>query len=65
MPYTAKQHRLFEAVAHSKEVSKRTGIPQSTAKKMASEGVKADRSKNLGKYLYKKGGGGGMSGVRG
>ena len=63
MPYTAKQHRLFEAAAHNKSVSKRVGIPQGTAKKMASEGV--DRSKNLGKYLYKKGGGGGMSGVRG
>lgn len=40
MPYTEKQHRLFEAAAHSKSVAKRVGIPQSTAKKMASEGVK-------------------------
>ena len=40
MPWTAKQHRLFEAAAHDKSVAKRTGIPQAKAKKMAHEGVK-------------------------
>jgi len=40
MPYTAKQHRLFEAAAHNPAVAKRTGIPQGTAARMASEGVK-------------------------
>lgn len=45
MPYTAKQHRLFEAAAHSKQVAKKTGIPQATAQKMASEGVKKSEKK--------------------
>jgi hypothetical protein len=49
MPYTAKQHRLFEAAAHDKSVAKRAGIPQTTAKKMASEGVKREAQKKKGK----------------
>ena len=40
MPWTVKQHRLFEAAAHSGVVAKRVGIPQARAKKMAAEGVK-------------------------
>ena len=40
MPWTGKQHRLFEAAAHSPSVAKRVGIPQAQAAKMASEGVK-------------------------
>lgn len=40
MPYSTKQHRLFEAAAHNKSVAKRVGIPVATAKKMAHEGVK-------------------------
>lgn len=40
MPYTAKQHRLFEAAAHNPKIAAKVGIPQSTANKMASEGVK-------------------------
>lgn len=40
MPYTAKQHRLFQAAAHSPKVAKRTGIKQSDAARMAHEGVK-------------------------
>ena len=39
-PYNEAQHRLFEAASHSKEVSKRVGIPMEKAKQMASEGVK-------------------------
>lgn len=46
MPYTSKQHKLFEAAANSKSVAKKSGIPQSTAKKMASEGVKQGKSKS-------------------
>ena len=53
MPYTNKQHRLFEAAAHSPEVAKRVGIPQETAQKMASEGVKKDPHK-MAKALMKK-----------
>ena len=40
MPWTDKQHRLFEAAAHSPAVAKRVGIPQQSAEKLASEGVK-------------------------
>lgn len=52
MPYTAKQHRLFEAAAHNPAVAKRVGIPVDTAKKMASEGVK-DKPKKLAALLKK------------
>lgn len=45
MPYTEKQHRLFEAAAHSKSVAKKTGIPQKEAKHLASEGVKKSATK--------------------
>ena len=42
MPWSPKQHRLFEFVAHNPEKARREGIkiPQHTAAKMASEGVK-------------------------
>lgn len=52
-PYSEKQHRLFEAAAHSSEVAKRVGIPQGTAQKMASEGVKKD-PKKMAKALMTK-----------
>jgi hypothetical protein len=45
MPWTAKQHRLFEAAAHSSSIAKRVGIPQDKAAMMASEGVKKDPKK--------------------
>jgi hypothetical protein len=41
LPWTAPQHRLFEAAAHSPAVAKKVGIPQAKAAQMASEGVKA------------------------
>jgi len=53
MPYNLQQHKLFEAAAHSSEVAKRVGIPQGTAQKMASEGVKKDPHK-LAKALMTK-----------
>jgi hypothetical protein len=40
MPYTEKQHRLFEAAAHNPKVAKSHGLSQTDAKRMASEGVK-------------------------
>ena len=40
MPYSSKQHRLFEAAAHDTKIAKKVSIPQATAKKLASEGVK-------------------------
>lgn len=40
MPWSSKQHRLFEAAAHSPAVASRVGIPVATAARMAGEGVK-------------------------
>jgi hypothetical protein len=53
MPYNLQQHKLFEAAAHDSKVAKRVGIPQATAAKMASEGVKKDPHK-LAKALMTK-----------
>ena len=53
MPWTAKQHRLFEAAEHSPAVAKRVGIPIDKAKQMASEGVK-DKPKKIAALLRKK-----------
>lgn len=39
MPWTSKQHRLFEAAAHNPKVAQRVGIPQGKASQMAAEGV--------------------------
>ena len=39
MPWTAKQHRLFQAAAHNPKIAADTGIPQAKARKMAAEGV--------------------------
>jgi hypothetical protein len=40
-PYNPAQHRLFELAAHNPAAAKRVGIPQQTAQKMASEGIKS------------------------
>jgi hypothetical protein len=40
MPYTAKQHALFQAAAHNKGIAKAHGMSQADAKRMAGEGVK-------------------------
>jgi hypothetical protein len=42
MPYTARQHRTFQAIAHGFKPKKKglRGISQGQASKMASEGVK-------------------------
>ncbi len=48
MPWTPKQHRLFEAAAHNPEVAAKYGIPQQKASQMASEGIKR---KALAGYL--------------
>jgi len=45
MPWTAAQHRLFEAAAHNPSVAKARGIPQQQAAKMAHEGIKHDPKK--------------------
>ena len=40
MPWSPKQHRLFEAAAHNPAVAMRVGIPQYKARDMAAEGIK-------------------------
>lgn len=40
MPYTEKQHKLFQAAAHDPKIAKKHGMTQAEAKKMAGEGVK-------------------------
>lgn len=40
MPWTEKQHRLFEAAAHNPAIAQKYGIPQQKAATMASEGIK-------------------------
>lgn len=49
MPYDKKQHKLFEAAAHSEKVAKKVGIPMKEAKHMASEGVKKPEKKKAKK----------------
>jgi hypothetical protein len=56
MPWTSAQHRLFMAAAHNPEIARRKGIPQATAARMASEGIKSSvahetRKKTLVKAL--------------
>ena len=54
MPWSSKQHRLFEAAAHDPEVAKRTGIKQADAKRMAGEGVKKKAKKTQRLYDHKE-----------
>lgn len=42
MPYLLSQHRLFEAAARNPAIARRKGIPQDTAARLASEGVKSE-----------------------
>lgn len=46
MPYSKKQHGLFEAAAKSKGVAKKADIPQAIAKRLAAEGVKKSDKKS-------------------
>ena len=40
MPYTVAQNRLFRAAEHNPAIARSSGIPQSTAAKLAHEGIK-------------------------
>jgi hypothetical protein len=53
MPWTPKQHRLFEFAGHNPEKAKSEGIkiPQKTALKMASEGIKKERKGSAIRHL--------------
>lgn len=53
MPWSAKQHRLFEAAAHNPAVAQKVGIPQGKAAQMASEGIKPG-AKHYAKALSEK-----------
>ena len=53
MPWSAAQHRLFEAAAHNPAIAQARGIPQQQAAKMASEGVKG-KPQQLAAALRKK-----------
>ncbi len=52
MPFTAKQHRLFEWASHNPQAAKAQGydIKPADATRMAGEGIKAD-PKTLGTAL--------------
>jgi len=45
MPYTEKQHALFESAAHDPKIAEKHNISQSKAAELASEGVKKDSPK--------------------
>ena len=47
MPWSAAQVRLFAAAAHDKGIAKRTGIKQSSARKMLSETTHKQRSQAM------------------
>lgn len=47
MPWTPKQHRLFEAAAHDPAVAASHGMTQAKASQMAGEGVKAQAVKKV------------------
>lgn len=53
MPYTEKQHKLFEFAAHEPGKAKEEGIkiPPKTALKMAGEGIKKERKGSAIKHL--------------
>jgi hypothetical protein len=48
MPWSPKQHRLFEAGAHDPEVAREHGMSQAEARKLAEEGVKKDAARRSG-----------------
>ena len=47
MPWTEKQNKLFRASAHNPAIALKHGILQSTASKLAHEGVKKDSAKDV------------------
>jgi len=51
MPWTEKQNKLFRAAAHDPAIAKKHDIPQSTAQRLASEGVKKDSSKDVARHV--------------
>ena len=67
MPWTPKQHRLFEWAAHNPGAAQAAGyhIGQGQAAKMASEGIKSSTGEVRKKTLVKHLRGGGVGGIGG
>lgn len=55
MPWTQKQHNLFEAAAHNPAFAQKVGIPPQKASQMASEGIKPKMPKIVHRQLLAKG----------
>jgi hypothetical protein len=51
MPYTEKQHRLFQAIAHGWKPDRMKGPSREEAKKMAAEGVKGEPDTPQGRAI--------------
>ena len=53
MPWSSKQHKLFEAIAHG-GIPPKGGLTKKKAKQMASEGIKPDqKKKSKAERMYK------------
>jgi len=52
MPYTEKQHRLFEGIAHG-SIKPTKGLSKDKAAELASEGIKKNPKKSKHSRLYK------------
>lgn len=46
MPWTLRQHKLFQAAAHNPQIARKHGMSQPQAAKMAAEGVKREALAN-------------------
>ena len=52
MPWSVKQHRLFEVAARDKKIADEHGIKQKEAEKLAEEGVEKSNFINLERVFY-------------
>ena len=43
MPFLPSQNALFRAAAHNPKIAKARGIPMSTARRLAGEGIKRNK----------------------
>jgi hypothetical protein len=54
MPWTPKQHNLFQAAAHNPAIAKSSGIAQADAARMAAEGIKSSSAQETKKKTLVK-----------
>lgn len=52
MPYSPAQNKLFRAAAHDPSISKSSGIPMATARKLAAKGLKRKSTNKLADVAY-------------